>query len=274
MTRLPVSRSSRIETETWLPVEVKPHMRYPLRGQDREEMREMVKGVYRGYVKAELKIQIEGLNSLYNMTTWLEAPHFETLKKTEGAAAAANSKGGRKQLWWAMLCNGMFQLFTSQGDVQARVTLLAHKAVVEYERLPKNHGFSMTLPDKRTWSFAPLAKQEAGNWIFAFEYWRLRHAHSHHQALALLCAPTPKHSHHGHHGAQGHHAHHGKRLSAAEHRRRSMSGLGSMARGGGGAAAAAAAQGGGDQQQREPRASLGALGGDIAGGGLLPGLGN
>ena len=58
-------------------------MRYPLRDQSREEMRAMVAGVYRGYVKAELKVQVEGLNSLYNMCTWLEAPHFETLEKSE-----------------------------------------------------------------------------------------------------------------------------------------------------------------------------------------------
>jgi len=130
-------------------VELKPHMRYPLRDQSREEMRAMVAGVYRGYVKAELKVQVEGLNSLYNMCTWLEAPHFETLKKSEGAASAASSKGGRKQLWWAMLCNGMFQLYTSQGDVQARVSLLAHRAVVDYERLAKSHGFAQGSKSER-----------------------------------------------------------------------------------------------------------------------------
>ncbi|KAH8081070.1 hypothetical protein JL720_8966 [Aureococcus anophagefferens] len=187
-TRFDGSRGAR----EWLAVELKPHMRYPLRDQSREEMRAMVAGVYRGYVKAELKVQVEGLNSLYNMCTWLEAPHFETLKKSEGAASAASSKGGRKQLWWAMLCNGMFQLYTSQGDVQARVSLLAHRAVVDYERLAKSHGFAMTLPDRRTWSFAPLSKHEAGNWIFGFEYWRLKHAHGHAAALGL-CALTPKH---------------------------------------------------------------------------------
>ncbi|KAH8063710.1 hypothetical protein JL722_2896 [Aureococcus anophagefferens] len=213
----------------WLAVELKPHMRYPLRDQSREEMRAMVAGVYRGYVKAELKVQVEGLNSLYNMCTWLEAPHFETLKKSEGAASAASSKGGRKQLWWAMLCNGMFQLYTSQGDVQARVSLLAHRAVVDYERLAKSHGFAMTLPDRRTWSFAPLSKHEAGNWIFGFEYWRLKHAHGHAAALGLLCAPTPKHDGRGHHGHHGH-GHHGKRMSAAEHRRRSLAGAGPSAR--------------------------------------------
>lgn len=236
----------------WLAVEVKPHMRYPLRGQSREEMRDMVSGVYRGYVKAELRVQIEGLNSLYNMTTWLEAPHFETLKKSEGAASAANSKGGRKQLWWAALCNGLFTLYTSQGDTQARVSVLAHKATVDYERLPKSHAFSITLPDKRNWAFAPLGRHEAANWIFAFEYWRLKHAHSHAAAIALMCAPSHRKTRgrhrHGNsaasHAGGDHDASRPKR--ASENRRRSSrtssvaaSAAGSLASAPGGAASKA-----------------------------------
>ena len=155
--------------DSLLKLDVKPRMRYPLKDQPRDDVRTMVDGVFRGYKRAEVRMRVRGLSSLFNLATWLEAPHFETLKKTEGAAG---HNKGRNQVWWCTLCQGVLELRTRENDARPRVSVAAHRAIVHYRKLPRSHGFTVTLPDGRVWSMTPQSKNEAVNWIWALEYRR------------------------------------------------------------------------------------------------------
>ena len=115
------------------------------------------------------------------------------LVKTQGQAAAAllgeaaggEDAGGQKGRGFAsdaslpiptarpsVLAKGVFRLHTAAGTAP-RVSVLAHRCQVAYLRKPRTHAFTVNLPDGRGWPFVPLTRQEAVNWIWGLEYWRL-----------------------------------------------------------------------------------------------------
>ncbi|KAJ1460437.1 hypothetical protein M885DRAFT_509417 [Pelagophyceae sp. CCMP2097] len=171
----------RAGAQRWVSVPLKL-ARYPLRDQTRDDLRDMNASLHPAIAAAELRVQVEALNSLWNAAAWVEGPHIDALK---GPAAAATSKG-RSHLWWATLADGVFELYPEPGAPKARLSVLAHKATVEH--VGDRHAFALILPDKRRWVFSPLDKPTVATWVFALELCRLRHAHGLKHALQLMTA--------------------------------------------------------------------------------------
>jgi hypothetical protein len=67
-------------------------------------------------------MNVEILNSLYNVCGTISGPHLDMMKRREQAALMQNnSKVGRRMTWWALITNGVFSLYMEvPGSVCAR----------------------------------------------------------------------------------------------------------------------------------------------------------
>ena len=63
-----------------------------------------------------LTMNVEILNSLYNVCGTISGPHLDMMKRREQAALMQNnSKVGRRMTWWALITNGVFSLYMEVG---------------------------------------------------------------------------------------------------------------------------------------------------------------